>query len=144
MNTADTTTNAYIASGLSAANTYYWRVRPENTACSGDLSAVYQFTTGELVCTDYNSGDVPVEIPSEDVATVNSSLNIAENFNIESATVTLDISHTWVTDIAVKLISPSGTVIDLFSHKCGDADDVVATFDDGGTFLTCSGTPVIS
>ena len=49
-----------------------------------------------------------------------------------------------MTDIAVKLISPSGTIINLFSHKCGDADDAAATFADNGVILSCNETPVIS
>ncbi|WP_284652352.1 reprolysin-like metallopeptidase [Flavobacterium terrisoli] len=142
--TALTMTNAYTASGLSEATIYYWRVRPENAACNGNLSAVSQFTTGAFTCSSFNSANVPVVIPAEAVATVSSTLNIAENFEIERATVTLDISHTWLTDIAVKLISPSGTIINLFSHKCGDADDAVATFADNGVILTCNGTPVLS
>lgn len=144
VSTALTSTNAYAASGLNEATIYYWRVRPENAACSGNISTVSQFTTGDFVCSDFASTNVPIVIPSEDVATVNSTLNIAENFDIESATVSLDISHTWMTDIAVKLISPSGTIINLFSHKCGDGDDAEATFADNGVILTCDGTPVIS
>ncbi len=142
--TALTTTNAYTASGLNEATIYYWRVRPENAACNGNLSAISQFTTGDFVCSDFASTNVPVLIPSEDVATVNSALNITENFAIERATVSLDITHTWLTDIAVKLISPSGTIINLFSHKCGDADDAEATFADNGVILSCNGTPVLS
>lgn len=145
ISTAVTSTNAYTVTGLNEATVYYWSVRPENTACNGSLSATSQFTTGDFVCSDFASANVPVVIPSEDVATVYSTLNIAENFNVESATVSLDISHTWLTDIAVKLISPSGTVINLFSHKCGDADDAEAIFADSGVILTCNGTtPVIS
>ncbi len=144
ISSAITSTNAYTASGLNQATLYYWRVRPGNNACNGNLSAVSQFTTGDFVCTNFASANIPVVIPSEDVATVNSTLNIAENFDIERATVSLDISHTWMTDIAVKLISPSGTIINLFSHKCGDADDAAATFADNGMILSCNGTPVIS
>lgn len=144
VSTALTTINAYTASGLNEATVYYWRVRSGNAACNGNLSAVSQFTTGDFVCSDFDSANIPVVIPAEDVTTVYSSLNITENFNIERATVTLDITHTWLTDIAVKLISPSGTIINLFSHKCGDADDAQATFADNGVVLTCNGTPVLS
>jgi subtilisin-like proprotein convertase family protein len=142
--TAVTATNSYHASGLQENTVYYWRVRPENAACVGSISAFSQFTTGELICTSFSAVDVPVIIPSEEVATVSSSLNVTENFNIQDVAVALSISHTWVTDIAVRLISPAGTAINLFSHKCGDGDDVSANFNDNGSVLTCGGTPVIS
>jgi len=142
--TALTTTNSYNASGLQEDTIYFWRIRPENTACVGSFGDALQFTTGQLICTDFNATDVPVTIPSDEAATVSSSLTISEDFSIQDATVTLNISHTWVTDMAVKLTSPSGTEVTLFSHQCGDNDDVAATFTDLGAALNCNGTPVIS
>ena len=142
--TSITSTNTYTASGLDEATVYYWRVRPENNGCSGSFSNVSTFTTGEFICTNYNSVNVPVVISSGPAATVSSTLSFTDNFNIENATMTVDISHTWVTDMVVKLISPSGTVLNLFTNRCGDSDDVVANFSDAGIALTCGGTPVIS
>ncbi|MCF6132413.1 reprolysin-like metallopeptidase [Flavobacterium wongokense] len=144
VNTGLASTNSYIFSGLSEATLYYWRVRAENAACSGDFSNVSQFTTGQLTCSDFNSTDVPVAISDGAPATVQSGLTIADDFNIQSATVSLNISHTWMTDLIVRLISPTGTIITLFADQCGDADDASATFSDSGITLTCGGTPVIS
>ncbi|HEX8270325.1 MAG TPA: zinc-dependent metalloprotease family protein [Flavobacterium sp.] len=137
-------TNSYLVSGLSESTAFYWRIRPRNLGCEGTFSNPSQFVTGMSVCENFNADDVPVEIPADDVGAVSSVINIAENFQIIHATVTVDISHTWVTDMSVKLISPDGLEIPLFSNTCGDADDVSATFSDEGSQLNCSGTPVIS
>lgn len=143
--TASSNTNSFELTGLAEATTYYWRVIASNAGCAGTVSSAFQFTTGQLVCDDFAATDVPVEIPSDSAITVAGYMTIADAFDIQSATVSLDISHTWVTDMAVKLISPSGTEVDLFTNVCGDADDVVATFTDSGATLNCSGgTPVIS
>ncbi|MFT3795612.1 reprolysin-like metallopeptidase [Flavobacterium sp.] len=141
---AETPSNTYTVTGLEEATLYFWRVKPKNAACGGNFSPTSQFTTGQLVCNDYEATNVPVAIPADDVATVSSTLEIADSFSIEQATIALNISHTWVTDIAVKLISPAGTEIMLVSHECGDNDDIDATFSDNGVPLNCNGTPVIS
>ncbi|MGK4569127.1 zinc-dependent metalloprotease [Flavobacterium sp. 3HN19-14] len=141
---ATSTTNSYLLSGLSEATSYFWHIKPKNEACEGNFSAASQFITGITNCQDYAATDIPVVIPSDDVATVSSSLVVNNPYPIQKLSVTLNLSHTWVTDLTVKLYSPSGTAISLFSQQCGDADDVAATFIDGGAQLSCSGTPVIS
>src|SRR5690606_38323944 len=60
------------------------------------------------------------------------------------AQVPLNITHTWLTDLTVRIISPSGTEVVLFSDVCGDLDDAIATFDDSGVELICGGNPAIS
>ena len=59
--------------------------------------------------------------------------------------VALDISHTWVGDLAVTLISPDGTSISIFASQCGTADDVDAYFADANPnpFACGGGTPVV-
>ncbi len=138
------TTNSATISGLSELTAYYWTVTASNAGCSGITSSFSTFSTGLLVCDDYSSAEVPVEIPGESEVTVESALTISERFQIQNVAVTLDISHTWVGDLAVKLISPSGTEVALFSNQCGDFDNVFATFSDRGTTLVCIGDPVIT
>ena len=132
---------SYAVTGLEESTLYYWRVRPLNEACTGDFTETRRFATGENFCTSYASGEVPVEIPGDAEATVSSSLSVTDDYIVQDAQVTLDISHTWITDITVRLISPSGTEVVLFSETCGDWDDANATFDDSGTALSCSDTP---
>lgn len=140
-------TNSYVSSGLSNASTYYWRVSPGNSSCLGSYSSVFSFTT--TYCGTTVSTDVPIVIPSSGTPTVNSTLTIPtqDNVTIQKVTVTLNISHSWINDLIVTLISPNGTQVQLLNRECnpnqGDAD-AVATFDDNGTTLVCGVNPAIS
>lgn len=140
VDTASTNESSYIISGLEEGQTYFWRVAPSNLACTGAYSTAYQFTTGDWSCTEFISGNIPVIIPDDQEGAVSSQLviNTEDNYTIDTATITLDIAHTWLTDLTVKLISPSGTEVFLFSESCGDLDDAIATFADNGTELSCN------
>lgn len=144
INTSITTTNSYNATSLNEATVYYWRIRPKNAACFGNFSSISQFTTGELVCTNFNATAIPVAISSGAPSVVESTMTVSDNFNIQNATVSLNVTHTWVTDLIVKLISPNGTIINILTNKCGSDDDIQAIFDDSGSVLSCNGTPVVN
>ena len=55
-------TNSYALSGLSHATNYFWRVLPKNSGCQGNYSTISRFTTGQSVCSNYSSTDVPKAI----------------------------------------------------------------------------------
>ncbi|MCO4774311.1 MAG: proprotein convertase P-domain-containing protein, partial [Deltaproteobacteria bacterium] len=50
--------------------------------------------------------------------------------SIEDVDVLLDLSHTWNADLDVFVISPQGTVVELFTDQGDSGDDVDAEFDD--------------
>ena len=145
--TANVTTNSYSPSGLLDATNYYWRVLPKNPSCSGNYSSVYRFTTGQQVCLTESSTDTPVEIP--DVANTTpfiSSITLASTDMVSDLNVTIDISHNWVNDMTISLISPTGTEIQLLARPCTNASllNINATFDDSGSTLVCAVNPAIS
>jgi subtilisin-like proprotein convertase family protein len=129
--------------GLSESTIFYWRVTPVNDGCGGVASDAFRFATGDAFCEDYAS-TAPLGIPGNAVATVTSQINVTDNFLIENITVPINITHTWITDLTVKLISPAGTEVMLFGDECGDQDDANAIFDDNGEELNCNGTPAIT
>ena len=144
---ATVATNSYSAPLLNEATTYYWRILPKNSACSGQFSAANQFQTGQVACDEFVSADVPVTISASGANTVASGLDVADAVIISGLTVMVDIQHTWVNDISAKLISPSGIEVDLFVNPCASANlqDIEATFSDDGTPLTCvAATPTIT
>lgn len=140
-------TNSYVSSNLPNATTLYWRVAPGNNACLGNYSSAFSFST--TFCGTAVSTDVPIVIPSSGTPTVNSTLTIPteDNVSIQKVTVSLNISHSWINDLIVTLISPSGTQVQLLNRECnpnqGDAD-AIATFDDNGIVLVCGENPAIS
>ncbi len=87
------------------------------------------------------------EFPQFDAATFTIPLEISAPAGslVEDVTLELDINHTWVSDLDISLVSPEGTVVNIFNDQCGTADDVMATFNDAGDPFACSGgTPAIA
>lgn len=142
-----TDTNSYDISGLEVATTYYWRVLPKNPSCSGTFSAPFSFETGLVACGDIASTNVPLAISAAGTPTVNSTLVIpaAEGAVISEITVDLNITHTWVRDLTVTLISPAGTQVKLVDRPCTNValNNIVATFDDSGIALICANNPAV-
>lgn len=57
--------------------------------------------------------------------------------------VTIDLTHTWSSDLDIFLVSPAGTELELSSDNGGSADDTYAMtlFTDGGEDITTATTP---
>ncbi|RAR50460.1 reprolysin-like metallopeptidase [Flavobacterium lacus] len=140
-------TNSYIASNLPNATTLYWRVSPGNESCLGVFSSVFSFST--TFCGTAISTNVPVVIPAAGTPTVNSTLTIpaGDNVVIQKVTVTVNIAHTWINDLIVTLISPTGTQVQLMNRECNPNQGIpnaIATFDDNGIVLVCGTNPGVS
>jgi subtilisin-like proprotein convertase family protein len=144
--TATVTTNSYSLVGLSEATDHYWRVLPRNSSCSGVFSAISKFTTGQIVCNTFTATNVPIVIPTTANATVNSIMNVVSTATLADVNVTVNISHSWVNDMTVTLISPAGTQVQLVANPCTSASiaNIVATFDNAGVNVVCGNNPAIS
>lgn len=140
----ETTTLPAFSTSLENETTYYWRVSPANISCAGTASVAFSFTTGDTVCTDLLSANVPVVISNSEAVTINSTLAIVATDPIEKLTIQLKINHSYVGDLTAILRSPSGTEVVLFAGACDDLNNVDAIFDDNGTVMVCGNTPAIS
>ena len=91
------------------------------------------------------SVDIPQDI--ENYTTVKSELLFQGISSIEDVDVSLDISHTFVADMVVTLISPSGVEVELFSHvggqPFGHLDNFHGTIldDEAATSITAGTAP---
>ncbi len=144
---ATVSTNSYALTGLIEATTYYWRILPKNTSCSGVFSTPSSFQTGQTACASTSSANVPITISASGAPTINSTLIVpaGSGATISDLNITIDVAHTWVSDLTATLISPSGTQVVLVSGACDDQNNISATFDDSGANLVCSGTtPAVS
>lgn len=127
-------TTTYNSAGLLGATTYYWRVRSVTGCGTSSWSTAWSFTTstcGNLASTDVGQ--------TSDVASFTSVINVAGTGIISDVNVPIfDMSHPWIGDIRVELMSPAGTVVSLFDRPgytgtgfgC-DEDDIDVSFDDG-------------
>ncbi len=115
----DQTTNAtsVTVSGLQAATVYYWRVEATNACGTSGFSDFFAFQTGQPECSfAFAANDLPIAIPDTSTALVTSSLNISDSRVIADVNVGLKINHSWVGDLAARLVAPDGTTALLFEH----------------------------
>jgi len=145
--------SSFSIRALESATVYYWRVRPENTCASGSFSLTHSFQTGISDCsntyeaTDFSSATIQTAENLEDIFV---PITVTDNLIIEKILVAVDISHTYVADMTIKIEGPSfteasPTQVTLLSNKCQGGDDVNATFDDAANPLNCNiSAPVIS
>lgn len=65
-----------------------------------------------------------LDIPDNDPKGVSSSIAISQPMKIKDLNVSVDISHTFIQDLAVTLISPSGKKVVLHNHTGGNKDNI--------------------
>ncbi len=119
----------FTYAGLPPVETLYWRVRTNNS-CAEASSAVYLFNTSK--CYYDSPTDLPINISAAS-NTYSSDINIPFTGNVESVSVgALSGIHARVSDLSARLISPSGTVVELFANICGSDQNFDLAFADGG------------
>jgi subtilisin-like proprotein convertase family protein len=135
-------TNTFSPQLLLVNTKYYWRVRGLNDCGTGVYSTVFNFTTANEVCNIYNATDIPKTLPTSGLNTVTSILNIADNKIITNVKVRVNITHTWISDLTLELIGPTGVSVLLSVENGGDGDNYTNTvFDDLATTNISNGSP---
>jgi len=134
---------AYV-NGLSAGITYYWRVKPKNNCASGFFSEPFSFKIATVDCKSNITPLLPVVIGSSDPNTVQATIEFKEDLPLTDLEVSLDIDHSFLSDLVVKLYSPSGKVVVLVANSCGAGENIQAIFSDAGASFICDSKPAIS
>ncbi len=70
----------------------------------------------------------PVAIPDNNATGLTSVINVPNEGTVFGVTVGVNISHTWIGDLIVKLVSPTGTEYVLHNKEGGSADNLVKTW----------------
>jgi subtilisin-like proprotein convertase family protein len=87
----------------------------------------------------FYSTNVPVVIPASGTPTVTSTLSVNSGGTIDDVNVIgLTGTHTYVSDLVIKLQSPAGTQRTLFSQLCSSQDNFNLNFDDEATLAYSS------
>lgn len=72
--------------------------------------------------------------PISDNTTTTSTLTIADDLCIVDVNVDVHITHTYIGDLEVDLIAPSGTTVRLHNRTGSDTENIITTYDQqGGT-----------
>lgn len=138
--------NSYNVPELNEGATYYWRVLPRNVSCEGNYSAASIFQTGVIACDETELTGVGLNISTQANVVVESSMEVTSNVTISDLSIFVNISHTWINDLTMTLISPSGTEVKLVNEPCtyDSIRNIIATFSDAGNPVVCGVNPGIS
>ncbi|NNK76175.1 MAG: proprotein convertase P, partial [Maribacter sp.] len=137
-------TNTYTPSNLNYETEYFWRVKPMNSCGEGVFSSPFSFTTIQYSCDTNSAVGLPIVISSTGTPTITSKIPFYDDITLADINVNLELDHTYLADLVVKLISPAGTTVVLLSNSCGDLQNINATFDDDAPNFNCNGDPAIS
>jgi subtilisin-like proprotein convertase family protein len=135
--------NSYLTSDLQEETTYYWRVRPKNSCGEGNFGPVFSFTTLEQNCASESAKDLPIAISTIGTPIITSTITLMNDLPVADINVDLDLTHTFLADLEVSLISPAGTRVILVSNSCGGNQNILATFDDSADGFICGTAPAI-
>ncbi len=133
-----TITGTQYTAQLDENTQYFWRVTSRNDCGATAVSAVRSFTTAAIICNNVPSAQIPVTISAGPPASITSTITITDDVILNSMTLDLDISHSYMSDLDISLTSPAGTTINLIQDRCGFRNDLLATFSDDGAALSCS------
>lgn len=109
---------------------------------NGGQTYIYDFSltvgTASAGATQTFSNATPVAIPDNNAAGVASSINVPANFVAADVNVTVNITHTYDSDLVIKLIGPDNVTTVLLANHRGDAGDNFS----GTTFDSQAATPI--
>ena len=132
-----TTNNEYTISGLTQGEVYYWRVLSKNRCATATNANPFNFQIGALACnTDTQVNDLVIT----DQSTVTSVKAIVNAVVISDINVRVAYNHTWIGDVGITLISPTGTRVNLIDVlTCTDQTNFNINFDDdAASVISCA------
>lgn len=134
--------NYTIGATLNLATVYYWHVRTKNSCNTSAFSEVKKFQTALLNdCASYENN---TSVPINNIALSTSTINVPNDVIISKVNVSVNITHSWIQDLDITLISPNGTSILLFSNNCTDEKGLDVTFDDDASSSIICGATIVS
>ena len=136
--------NSYRPGKLEENTQYFWRVRSVTACGEGAFSTPFSFTTISSECRSSGAPNLPITISAIGTPTITSVIAVADDRPILGVRVSLELSHSFVSDLVISLTSPSGTTVNLLSNSCGESNDIDAVFDAEAPPFICSDNPAIS
>lgn len=139
---SDPIQSSYSVSGLSG-NTIDFRITMYNTVGSEFYEIDNFLVQGTLGASSCNTISSSPGSSINDNTTLNSSVSGLPSGTITDVNVTINIAHTWNSDLEINLTSPDGTTVLLSDRNGGSGNNYTNTiFDDAsGTAITSGSAP---
>ncbi len=111
---------------------YFWRIRPINECGTAPFLETFAFRTENAICSPFVATGLPINIPgSGPLPTIESNLFIPIQGTVSDINLPLiKANYQPVKSLRVSLISPAGTIVDLFDQNCGNTVNLRVGFDD--------------
>jgi subtilisin-like proprotein convertase family protein len=109
----------------------------------GSWSSSFSFPTGTpvFVPASYNSTDTPKPIPDVRTPPTTSTIVVAAPGVVGDVNVTINLNHTWDSDMDIFLVGPDGTRVELTTDNGSLGDNYINTvFDDSAATSITAGT----
>ena len=121
------------------AGTYYVRLKAYSTFSGVSLTGSYTTGGGGGGTQTYTNG---TDVTIADNATVNSPITVSGRTGNgpASASISVNIIHTYKGDLKVDLVAPDGTLYNIHNRSGGSADNVSGTFTKNLTSEALNGT----
>lgn len=132
-------TNFKPSKTLDKAKIYFWRVRANNVCGGGEYTLPKALGTEVLACKVFAASDLPINISSSGRPTIESKINVGEDFNITDCNIKpVSIEHEFFKDLTATLTSPKGTQVVIWDNQCPRRMSFTSGFDDEApSFFTC-------
>jgi subtilisin-like proprotein convertase family protein len=106
---------------LNKGQPYFWRVRPRNECGAHAWTEPFFFSTVAERCFVWEATDLPRNISASGTPTIESKINVLSGGIIKNMEVRrVKGYHEFFRDLDVRIISPQGTEVVLWSGRCGN------------------------
>jgi len=108
---------------------YVITVTGDSGSITKTTSVALKVNPKNLVPVSYsNYPDPVIPIPDNKRNGIKSFIDVPDSLTIWDMACEVNITHTWIGDLVVKLISPSGTEVVLHNREGGGTDDIDQTY----------------
>lgn len=119
--TSTTLDSFKIPTLLAKGTPYFWRVRPANECGVHEWTDPFFFSTYPESCVLREANDLPKNMTSNGKPTIESQVTVNAGGAIKNMEIRqIKGYHEFFKDLTVRLISPQGTEVILWSAKCGN------------------------
>lgn len=118
----------YQFSGEQAQGTWILQVQDLAAVDLGRLQNWSLELKGEVQKTIYVEDTPGIIIPDNSSGGIERTLHVSENGQLKNIEVEIDITHSFIGDLSVELVSPDNTRVLLHNRTGGDADNIIKTY----------------